>query len=195
MTAQEKTEHIKEAAMTEAREQANSLIQEHTDALQNLLDQHEEEAKQQKQSRIEAEMTSANHTLSAVKSKAQLQQKQAWGKLLGDLTEQLFLEVQEQLADYMKTDDYKEKLAQYIQNAADYAGGVPMTIYINPTDEDKKADLEAQTGMELTVSKDDFVGGIRAVIREKNILIDHAYKGAIEREKRDFLSKGGAYIG
>ncbi len=195
MTAKEKTEHIKEAAMKEAREQANSLIQEHTDALQNLLDQHKEEAKEQKGTRIEAETTSAEHTLSTAKSKGQLKQRQAWGKLLADLNDQLFEEVQELLTDYMQTDDYKEKLVQYIVKAGDYAAGAPMVIYINPTDADKKADLEERTGLELTVSKEDFVGGIRAVIREKNILIDHAYKGAIEHERQEFLSKGGAYIG
>ena len=66
-----------------------------------------------------------------------------------------------------------------------------MTIYINPTDADKKEYLEEHTGMALTVSKEDFIGGVRAVIQEKNILIDHA----IENEYRKFLFKGGVQVG
>lgn len=70
-----------------------------------------------------------------------------------------------------------------------------MTIYINPTDEDKKAYLEEHTGVAVTVSKEDFIGGIRTVVHERNILIDHAFKGAIEREYQKFVFKGGRGIG
>ena len=51
--------------------------------------------------------------------------------------------------------------------------------------------LEEHTGMELTVSKEDFKGGIRAVLRGRNILIDHAFKGALESEYQKFLFRGG----
>lgn len=70
-----------------------------------------------------------------------------------------------------------------------------MTLYINPTDEDKKGYLEEHTGMRLTVSKEDFIGGVRAVIHERNILIDYAFKGAVEREYDRFTFKGGSGIG
>ena len=55
--------------------------------------------------------------------------------------------------------------------------------------------LEEHTGMSLTVSKEDFIGGVRAVIHEKNVLIDHAFKGAIDNEYRKFLFKGGVQVG
>ena len=60
---------------------------------------------------------------------------------------------------------------------------------------DKKEFLEEHTGVTVTVSKEDFVGGIRTVIHERNILIDHAFKGAIEREYQKFVFKGGTGIG
>ena len=95
----------------------------------------------------------------------------------------------------MKTEEYPRLLISYIEKAARFAGGAAMTIYINPTDADKKEYLEEHTGMALTVSKEDFIGGVRAVIQEKNILIDHAFKGAIENEYRKFLFKGGVQVG
>ena len=52
-----------------------------------------------------------------------------------------------------------------------------MTIYINPSDADKKTYLEERTGMTLTISKVDFIGGVRAVVPEKNVLVDYAFKG------------------
>ncbi len=44
-----------------------------------------------------------------------------------------------------------------------------MTIYINPTDADKRHIWKNATGMTLTISKEDFIGGVRAVMREKNV--------------------------
>ena len=59
----------------------------------------------------------------------------------------------------------------------------------------KKAYLEEHTGVAVTVSKEDFIGGIRTVVHERNILIDHAFKGAIELEYQKFVFKGGRGIG
>ena len=95
----------------------------------------------------------------------------------------------------MKTEEYKRLLIKYIENAAKFANGAAMTIYINPTDEDKKEYLEEHTGVTVTVSKEDFIGGIRTVVHERNILIDHAFKGAIEREYQKFVFGGGTGIG
>ena len=94
----------------------------------------------------------------------------------------------------MKTEAYTHLLVEYIEQAARYADGEAMTIYINPTDEEKKEYLEEHTGMQLTVSKEDFIGGVRAVIRERNILIDRAFKGALDEEQRSFVFKGGAGV-
>ena len=94
----------------------------------------------------------------------------------------------------MKTEEYKHLLVAYIEKAARFAGGEAMTIYINPTDADKKEYLEEHTGMTLTISKEDFIGGVRAVIHERNILIDRAFKGAIDNEYHKFVFKGGAGV-
>ena len=48
--------------------------------------------------------------------------------------------------------------------------------------------------MRLTVSKEDFTGGVRAVVHDRNILIDHAFKGALESEYQKFMFKGGAGV-
>ena len=49
--------------------------------------------------------------------------------------------------------------------------------------------------MTLTVSKENFVGGVRAVVKGRNVLIDHAYKGELEEEFQDFMFRGGTGIG
>ncbi|MEZ3435589.1 MAG: V-type ATP synthase subunit E [Lachnospiraceae bacterium] len=195
MTKQEKLEHIKDAAMLEARMQANTIIGQHRKALENINEQHRAEQLRQSETRIKAETTAARQQLSMAASKAQLELKRELGKTQKKFKKALFAEVSELLSDYMKTEEYKINLIAYIEKAAAFAGGEAMTLYINPSDEDKKGYLEEHTGMTLTVSKEDFTGGLRAVIHERNILIDYAFKGAMEREYQKFAFKGGTGIG
>lgn len=192
---QEKTEHIKDAAMLEARMQANEIIGRHKKALENINEQYRAEAIRQSETRIKAEVTAARQRISMAASKAQLEQKREIGKTQNELKKELFEEVSRLLEEYMKTEEYKKTLISYIEKAAAFANGEAMTLYINPTDEDKKQYLEEHTGMTLTVSKEDFIGGLRAVIHERNILIDYAFKGASQREYQKFTFKGGTGSG
>lgn len=195
LTIQEKTEHLKDAAMLEARMQANAIIDQHRKALENINEQHRAEAVRQFETRIKAEQTSAKQQLSMASSKAQLDLKRELGKTQKKFKKKLFQEVSERLDEYMQTEDYKKLLVDYIEKAAKFANGEAMTIYINPSDEDKKKYLEEHTGMTLTVSKEDFIGGLRVVIHKRNILIDYAFKGAVDREYHKFAFKGGTGIG
>lgn len=195
MTIEEKMARLQSAAMTEAREQGNAIVEQHRKALENVYEQHVEEAKQQAEIRIKAEQVNIKHQLNKATSKAQLDMKQELGKTQKRLKKEIFKEVDQILSDYMKTEEYKHLLVEYIEKAAEFAKGASMTIYINPTDADKKEFLEEHIGVTVTVSKEDFVGGIRTVIHERNILIDHAFKGAIEREYQKFVFKGGTGIG
>ena len=64
-----------------------------------------------------------------------------------------------------------------------------MTIYINPSDENRRSGLEDASRVQLTVSSEDFIGGIRAVIRERNILIDNSFKTQLRNEYDSFYSR------
>lgn len=195
MNIEEKLERLQQAAISEAREQGNGIIEQHKKALLHVYEQHEEEAKRQAETRIKAEKVNVRHQMNMASSKAQLDMKQELGKTQKRLKKELFQEVETLLDDYMQTEEYKDLLVTYIEKAAAFADGAAMTIYINPTDADKKAYLEEHTGMTITISKEDFRGGVRTVIHERNILIDRAFKGALEREYHNFIFKGGTGIG
>lgn len=194
MTLEQKIEHLKDAAMQEARAEGNAIMKQHEDALEGVFEQHRAEALRQSETRIKAEGINASQQLNMAMSKAQLELKRELSKTQKELKKELFLEVDEKVQEYMKTEDYKHLLVAYIEKAARFAGGEAMTIYINPTDADKKEYLEEHTGMTLTISKEDFIGGVCAVIHERNILIDRAFKGAIDNEYHKFVFKGGAGV-
>ena len=95
-------------------------------------------------------------------SKAQLELKREMGKTQTELKTELFEEVQLKLLAFMRTEEYKEVLIRYIEKAAQFASGMAMTIYINPSDADKKT-----------------------------VLVDYAFKGALENEYQKFQFRGG----
>ena len=177
--------------MQEARSKGNAIVEQHKKALTHVFDQHKAEALIQADTRIKAEKTSVKQQLGMANSKAALELKRELGAAQKRLKKQLFKEVEEKLSAYMETEKYQDLLVKYIEKAVAYSDRGEMTIYVNPTDTDKKAYLEEKTGFTLSISKEDFIGGIRAVIPERNILVDYAFKGALEREYQKFAFGGG----
>ncbi|MCP1100824.1 vacuolar-type H+-ATPase subunit E/Vma4 [Aequitasia blattaphilus] len=194
MNIEKKLDLLREAAMEEARAKGNAIIKQHENALNDVFNQHKQETLLQKETRIKAERISAKQQLNMASSKAQLELKKELSSTQLQLKKKLFVEVRELLDDYMKTPAYENLLINYIQGAARYANGASMTIYINPSDEGKMAHIQEVTGMKLTLSSEDFIGGVRCVIQDRNILIDHAFKDALETEYENFAFKGGGGI-
>lgn len=194
MTIEEKIDHLKNAAMEEARAEGNAVMQKHRDTLNHLFEAHKAESIKQSETRVKAESTNARRQLNTASSKSQIELKRELGKTQKELTKRLFSEVEQLLIKYMRTEDYKRLLISYIEDAAKFAGKEELVLYINPTDEDKKEYLEEHTGFALTISREDFIGGVKAVIYGRNILIDHSFKGALEAQRAQFLFEGGTYL-
>ena len=191
VTVEEKISHIREAAMEEARARGNEIIDQYQKALESVFKTHKQEAVMQADTRIKTETASARQQLNTATSKGQLKLRRQLSRVQNELKNKLFEEVREMTDEYMKTEEYKELLVSYIAKAARFADGNPLTIYINSSDQDKKEFLEKRTGMTVTVSEEDFIGGIRSVIPGRNILIDHSFSGALEKEYEEFTFKGG----
>ena len=147
MTIEERISHLQSAAMEEARAEGNAIMKQHEDALLGVFDQHRAEILRQSETRVKAERVNAQQQLNMAMSKAQLELKRELSKTQKELKKELFEEVREVVQEYMKTEEYPRLLMAYIEKAAKFADGASMTIYINPTDEDKKEYLEEHTGM------------------------------------------------
>lgn len=195
MTIEDKLKHLQDAAMTEAREEGNKIISMHRQALESIYQKHVEENRTQSTTRIKSEIIRAKQQLNQATAKAQVELKRKLGKRQILLKDQIFSEVRNMLDNYMLTDAYIDLLQSYITDAASFATGESLTIYMNANDADKKAELEQRTGLRLTISKDDFYGGIRAAIPGRNILIDHSFKRKFESEYDKFQFGGGGSIG
>ena len=184
MTLEEKIAHLQETVMTEARSEGNAIIDNHKKALESLFEKHKKEATAQSEVRIKSETLRARRQVNQAAAKAETELKRALGKTQNELKVRLFDEVKELLTDFTQTAE-----------AARFAAGEEMTIYISPSDKEKQTELEKRTGMTITISEYDFMGGMRAVIRGRNILIDHSFQAAVDYEYHQFsFAAGGAGI-
>ncbi len=191
MTLEEKIEHLQAVSMEEARAEGNAIIDNYRAALEKVLEDHKEEALLQSETRIKGETVNARQQLNQATAKAQLELKRKQGKIQQELKDKIFEETMSLVSDYMKTEAYEDFLIKCIRKAVRFAAGAEMTIYINPSDEQKRSDLEDACGARLTVSAEDFIGGVRAVIRGRNILIDNSFKTQLRNEYDRFLFSGG----
>lgn len=191
MTLEEKIEHLRAVSMEEARAEGNAIIDNYRAALEKVLEDHKEEALLQSETRIKAETVNARQQLNQATAKAQLELKRKQSKIQLTLKDKIFEETLDLLQDYMKTDAYEDFLIKCIHNAIAFANEDKITIYINPSDESKKSALEDATGVTLLTSNEDFIGGVRAVIRDRNILIDNSFKTQLRNEYDRFLFSGG----
>lgn len=186
MTLDEKLEQFYKSAVDSATSQNIQIVDEYKQSLQKIYDDHKEDVlrKAEIAYRMESEnlIREKNRNLSVetIKIKRKINEKSA------ELTEIIFKEVVDKLIEFIKTPEYINLLEKQIIDANSIARGKEITIYINPSDENLKAALESKTGVALTVSATDFMGGTRAVIHEQNILIDNSFSTKLVESKNTF---------
>ena len=78
-----------------------------------------------------------------------------------------------------------------IKEALDFAENDEISIYLSPEDSSLAEKLQQSTGAAIQIAKDSFLGGIRATIPQKNILIDHSFAGNFEAAYKEFKFDGG----
>ncbi|MCA5961807.1 V-type ATP synthase subunit E [Blautia sp. RD014234] len=101
------------------------------------------------------------------------------------------MEVRNKLETFMSSPEYLVWLEEKIREALTIAGEDEVQIYLTPADSSLLETLAARCGTSLHISETPFMGGVRAVIPAKNILIDHTFKTLYESEKEEFNFDGG----
>ena len=162
-----------------------------TNALEKVFEDHKAEATRQSETRIKAEVANAKLSLNQALAKSQLEIKRRQSKVQQELKDKIFEEADALIDEFMKTEAYNNFLIKCIRKAVAFAGNDELTIYINPTDEKRRSDLEDATRVHLTISAEDFRGGVRAVIRSRNILIDNSFSTQLKEQYDKFVFLGG----
>lgn len=182
----EKAEHFYNTAVDAATALNTSMVEEYTQLMKKNYEEYKKEAEQKAASYLKQESEKLHREKNSALAVQILSIRHKQSDLSHELTEQLFTDVKNRLNSFMKTEEYVLLLEKQIKDAIAFSKGLPMTVYINPSDEDKKKRLEESTGIEITISDRDFWGGIRAVIHEKDILINNSFESKFIDAKEQF---------
>ena len=191
MTIDEKLSHFYDVTIEDAQAKAAGILEEHRKALAQMTEKHKADSQENAQVQIKAETANARREINKALSAEQLTIKRDWTKKQNELKEKLFAEVKTQLENFRNTPDYPAYLESKIKEALDFAEQDKINIYISPEDSALLPDLVERTKAFITVSAEDFLGGIKATIPHKNILIDHSYAGNFQAVYKEFKFDGG----
>ncbi|MDF2544044.1 MAG: hypothetical protein K0S47_3762 [Herbinix sp.] len=187
MTLDEKLDHFQISVIENATKQSIEIIEEYKSSLQKIYDDRKQAALRKAESAYHVASDNIAREKNRKLSSEAIQTRRLVLEKTELITEQIFKDVKQLLFAYMQTPEYVNLLCTQIMNANNFAKGDGITIYINPSDEQKKAFLEEKTGVVLTISNRDFIGGTRAVISSNNILIDQSFLTKLEEARDSFM--------
>ncbi len=191
MTTDEKLQELLDMTMGNARKQAYEIINEYKSSAEKILDEYRQTKRENIESRIAAERTTLTAAENKEMSAAQIVIRKDLSDKQEEIKKNLFAEVYTVIEDYKKSKEYEELLITQIKAEKQFAADAPLTVYIDPSDADKKEQLEKETNCVLTISEYSFIGGTRAVTNDNKILIDNSFQTALEDERNKLIFQGG----
>ena len=191
MTTEEKLQHFYAVSIESAKEEADKAISEYRASLEEDLEKHKKEKKAASENQFKIESENAAREINKALSSEHLHIKRRLSKKHQELEEKLFEEVEEMLRAFLTSPEYAGWLEDKVKRALAAAEGDQIDIYLSSGDEALAGEIQQRTGIRPLISQSSFLGGIRAVIPEKNILIDYTLLTILETEKENFNFDGG----
>ena len=189
MTTEEKLQNFYNHSLDSANREAERVIGDHQKALDKIFEEHKATARRQAEEEVAAEIEKAKRDVNKTLSADQLHIRRKLSRKNLELKEKL---LKHGYTFYSEKDpSYEEYLERKIREAVTFAGNDKLTLYLDPSDEAHKASLEQKLSVTLTISAMPFLGGVRAVIPEKNILIDNSFETLLNEERENFIFHGG----
>lgn len=186
MILEKKIDQFYKYTLESATNQKIALLEEFEQSLEKNLQDHKKGALRKAELSYKVEEASLMNKKNKALANASIQTKRVLNEKSDEITNTIFVDVQRKLVEYMKTPAYTSLLISQIKKAKEYAANESITIHINSTDAPLKKELEAATNSTLTISETDFLGGSRAIIPSRNILIDHSFTTRIKDAKEAF---------
>ena len=180
MNIEEKLQHFMDASMLCADQKYKKIVDDYKLKLDQAFEDHKTEATRKSQIQEKAAVEAIHRDFRKQQAKEQMNLKREISLKLDELKKQLFEEVSTMLESYKQTPAYYALLLSQIQDAKSVAHGEDIKIYIDPKDASYLERLEADSQSHLTISEYSFMGGIRAVISSRNILIDNSFQSKLE---------------
>ena len=191
MTQEDKLRNFYDLSIESASRQRDQMLADCRATLEADFEAHRSEKENIVSDRMKSETTALSRELKRDLSDRQNRIRQNLAKRQREVKEEIFANVADKLSAFRKTPEYHTWLFRKVRTALAFAGEEEVTIYVDPADETYTDEIYAVCGVQPVVSNVAFGGGIRAVIRSRNILIDNSFDTLMAEAKENFIFDGG----
>ena len=191
MTQEDKLRNFYDLSIESASRQSEQIIADCRATLEAEFEAHRSEKENIVSDRMKSETTALSRELKRDLSDRQNRIRQNLAKRQREVKEEIFANVADKLSAFRKTPEYHTWLFRKVRAALAFAGKEEVTIYVDPADETYTDEIHAVCGVQPVISNVAFGGGIRAVIRSRNILIDNSFATLMAEAKENFTFDGG----
>lgn len=190
MTIEEKLQHFTTYTIEEAHNRCDAMLSEYTAAMEQVFQEHVETKKRQEDLEIKTETERLVRENNKRFSDEQIEIRKKLSHKQAELKDKLFVEIKDMLARFSETPEYHKLLVKELREALSFAKGEEVILYVDPSDAERVVSLEVEVGAPITISSYPFLGGTRAVLPGRNILIDNSFETKLAEEKEKFQLKG-----
>lgn len=191
MTQEDKLRNFYDLSIESASRQRDQMLADCRATLEAAFEAHRSEKENIVSDRMKSETTALSRELKRDLSDRQNRIRQNLAKRQREVKEEIFANVADKLSAFRKTPEYHTWLFRKVRAALAFAGKEEVTIYVDPADETYTDEIHAVCGVQPVISNVAFGGGIRAVIRSRNILIDNSFATLMAEAKENFTFDGG----
>lgn len=187
MTIEDKLQHFMDVSVNGAHEKGQQMLDEYKTSIDKLYEQHKAEALNTANTYIKTTKRGIKRNISKDYAQQQLNIKRQLIDKQEEIMEKIFIEVIELLNNFKSTPEYTSLLLKHIKDSLEIAGNNPIDIFIDPEDSDKLTILEEKSKCKININDKPFMGGIKAIIPSKNIIIDNSFESKYSLEKENFV--------
>ncbi|MEB7388322.1 V-type ATP synthase subunit E [Aerococcus urinaeequi] len=180
---------------TQVNQQAQDIIDEQVNQYQATLQKDYDEFVKNTNQEFDAKFANAKKNmrkeLNKNTSQSQIHLQRDLYLQEEKLKKSLFAEFNSAIQNYMQTDEYRNQLVVMINNLKDYAekNREELVVYINHSDQGMIETLLEETNANIQISDREFLGGVRGVLKDRQVLIDYSFSTLLANVEDSFTIK------
>ena len=193
MTTEEKLSSFYMNCLTSATEEANRLTAEHKSALEELYQEHMRQIRAKSETELAIRQEALRRESNKAMSETQLEIRRRLSSRTQELKDALFLDVEKKLAAFKETPAYVDYLCKKINMALRLARDpeTDIRVYMDVSDAKLVPEVSSRCGVTIHEASEPIMGGVRAVIPSRQLLVDYAFRDLLREEKQAFSFEGG----
>lgn len=191
-----KTEAFFNAINEESMKNRVDIITEANRMKAQATSEAKAEAKKLYNEKITSELAKINRKAGITVSAKEKEYKLKILEKRNSITDFVFESAQKRLADFTKTEDYKEYLKKNLIHALTVCKGESVTVFLKPDDMKYSGELKKCVKNECTFVPDDSikVGGIKCRCDSLSLIIDDTISRRLDEQREWFYENSGLNI-